>query len=251
MIVYFSATGNSQYCANMIAEKLEDQLTDSFSFIQKGIAAELSSETPWVFVAPTYSWQMPHVFEQFIRDTRFSGSRKAYFVLTCGGDTGDAGRRLESLCSEKGLEYQGLLPVVMPDNYIVMFKAPEETEAKRIIHAARPVLEQGIARIRDGLPFPERKIGFVDRLKSGPVNEGFYRFFIKPNSFYATDDCIGCGKCAQVCVLNNVHLEKGRPVWGNDCTHCMACISRCPVQAIEYGKSTRGKRRYLCPESCE
>ncbi|WP_229056928.1 MULTISPECIES: hypothetical protein [unclassified Holdemania] len=29
----------------------------------------------------------------------------------------------------------------------------------------------------------------------------------------------------------------------------MACISRCPMEAIEYGKHTQGLPRYTCPES--
>ena len=43
-------------------------------------------------------------------------------------------------------------------------------------------------------------------------------------------------------------MEKGRPVWGNRCTHCMACLCGCPQEAVEYGKATVGKRRYWCPE---
>ena len=43
-------------------------------------------------------------------------------------------------------------------------------------------------------------------------------------------------------------MQEGRPVWGNRCTHCMACISGCPARAIEYGSATRGKARYQCPE---
>ena len=60
--------------------------------------------------------------------------------------------------------------------------------------------------------------------------------------------CIGCGKCEKVCPLDNIRLKKGKPEWGGDCTHCMACICSCPREAIEYGKKTLGKRRYLCPE---
>ena len=56
--------------------------------------------------------------------------------------------------------------------------------------------------------------------------------------------CVGCGKCAQLCPLNNIHLENGKPMWGDTCTHCMACISACPTQAIEYKKISVGKPRY-------
>ena len=57
-------------------------------------------------------------------------------------------------------------------------------------------------------------------------------------------DCIGCGKCVELCSLNNIHLENCKPVWGKNCTHCMACICYCPKEAIEYGKKSRGKPRY-------
>ena len=46
----------------------------------------------------------------------------------------------------------------------------------------------------------------------------------------------------------DITLTDGRPVWGGNCTHCMACISRCPKHAIEYGKGTERRRRYVCPE---
>ena len=55
---------------------------------------------------------------------------------------------------------------------------------------------------------------------------------------------IGCSKCVELCPLNNIHLENGKPVWGKNCTHCMACICYCPKEAIEYGKKSRNKPRY-------
>ena len=66
--------------------------------------------------------------------------------------------------------------------------------------------------------------------------------------FRSTSACVGCGKCAAVCVENNIRLRDGRPVWGDRCTHCMACICGCPAGAIEYGRASRGKPRYQCPE---
>lgn len=39
-------------------------------------------------------------------------------------------------------------------------------------------------------------------------------------------------------------LQNGKPVWGQDCTHCMACICCCPAEAIESGKMSLGKPRY-------
>lgn len=247
MVLYFTGTGNSRYCAQFLADQLQDTCVDSCSMIRQGTKADLQSEKPWVFVAPTYAWQAPRVFVQFLRDGTFRGSRLAYFVLTCGGETGNAHEQLSELCREKGFVDQGLLPVMMPDNYLVMFPAPKADEVKEKLAAARPRLEQAAEQILAGLAFAPQKTGLLDKLKSGPVNEGMYRFFIKPSRFYATDACVGCGKCQQACPLGNITLKNGKPVWASRCTHCMACLCGCPTGAIEYGKATRGKPRYQCP----
>lgn len=118
MIVYFTGTGNSRYCAQMLAEHLGDELMDSFYFIRDGIAAELRSDRPWVFVSPTYAWRVPRIFADFIRSGSCSGSPEAYFVMTCGDEIGNAAAFNQALCEEKGLINKGTLPVVMPENYI-------------------------------------------------------------------------------------------------------------------------------------
>ena len=41
-----------------------------------------------------------------------------------------------------------------------------------------------------------------------------------------------------------IQLRENKPVWGRNCTHCMACICYCPTEAIEYGKKSIGKPRY-------
>ena len=219
MIFYFSGTGNSRYCAKRLAHRLGDEAVDAFPFLRDDHFPALTSRSPWVFVSPTYGWQLPRIFEALLRGGRFSGSRDAYFVMTCGAEIGDPIPRLEALCRDMGLTYRGVLPVVMPENYI-----------------------------RRGESLPPVRRGAIDKLKSGPVNAFFYRFIIKAGPFHSTSTCVGCGKCAAVCVENNIRLRDGRPVWGDRCTHCMACICGCPAGAIEYGRASRGKPRYQCPE---
>lgn len=85
------------------------------------------------------------------------------------------------------------------------------------------------------------------KTSSGVINTLFYPLIVSAKKFYATDACIGCGKCTEVCPLNNVSLKDGKPVWGDHCTHCMACICKCPKEAVEYGNRSKGKPRYQCP----
>ncbi len=239
MIFYFSGTGNSRYCAKRLAHRLGDEAVDAFPFLRDGRFPALTSRSPWVFVSPTYGWQLPRIFEALLRGGRFSGSRDAYFVMTCGAEIGDPIPRLEALCRDMGLTYRGVLPVVMPENYIALFRAPGPEEARAIVEAAVPGLEEGAERIRRGESLPPVRRGAIDKLKSGPVNAFFYRFVIKAGPFRSTSACVGCGKCAAVCVENNIRLRDGRPVWGDRCTHCMACICGCPAEPL----STAGPAR--------
>ena len=242
MVLYFSGTGNSRYVAKVIGEKIGDDVISMNELIKGEQPAMLKSDKPYVFVCPTYAWRVPRIVERFLLDARLAGSRQAYFILTCGTSTGDAIRYASRLCHEKSLYFMGLAGIVMPENYIVMFKAPDRKEADAIIAKAGPHILEAAELIKAGKPLPAGKK--TGRLMSGPVNTLYYKFMVNDKGFYATDQCISCGKCTEVCPLNNVCLEKGRPLWGGSCTHCMACICLCPTQAIEYKNKAKGKPRY-------
>ena len=79
---------------------------------------------------------------------------------------------------------------------------------------------------------------------SSTVNPIFYPLFVKSNAFTTSSKCVGCGQCVSLCPMNNIALKDGKPSWGKDCTHCMACICYCPAEAIEYGKKSLGKPKY-------
>lgn len=248
MVVYFSGTGNSRYAAKLISSALGDEVIDSSSYIKNGIAAELISAKPWVFVAPIYAWSFPKVFGDFIRSGCFSGNKNAYFVLTCGADMGAAWDKTEALCAEVGLSHMGTYPCVMPDNYVAMFSAPEPEKAEKIIAKAEVGLFEIAKKIGQGERLSRPSNGFFGRVKTGAVNSAFSKFYISDKKFIAKENCISCGKCADVCPLGNITMENGAPKWNGNCAQCMACICSCPVEAIECGKLSRGKRRYLCPE---
>ncbi len=248
MILYFSGTGNSRYVAQAFANALQDSLFDSFSSIRQNKKEKLHSEKPWVFCAPAYAWQIPHLFEQFILDTEFAGCKDAFFVMTCGDDIGQAGVLLAKICKKKGFRYRGVLQVVMPENYIAMFSVPKPATQQKIIANAEPSVQQGIAWIQSGKDFPSEKATLEQKIKTHLVNPLFYALCVKAKDFYATESCIGCGKCATLCVCNNIKMVDNKPVWGNHCTHCMACICRCPKEAVEYGNKSKGKPRYFCPQ---
>ena len=248
MILYFSGTGNSKYVAQRMAEALNQSLLSMNDRIRSHDTSPVETDERLVIVTPTYAWRIPRLVRDWLLETEFPGAAQVWFIMTCGSEIGHASRYNRSLCQTKGLTDMGTAQIIMPENYIALFRAPGPEEARAIVAAAVPGLEEGAERIRRGESLPPVRRGAIDKLKSGPVNAFFYRFVIKSGPFRSTSACVGCGKCAAVCVENNIRLRDGRPVWGDRCTHCMACICGCPAGAIEYGRASRGKPRYQCPE---
>lgn len=245
MIVYFTGTGNSRYLAHTASSVLDDDMINAGDIIKSGKKySEFHSEKPWVFICPVYAWRIPRIFSDFIMSNGFRGNRCAYFIVNCGQDIGCAQDEIEKICLEKSFTCMGTAEIWMPENYIAMFTAPDEKEADNIISEADIMMENLLETISSRKKFPKKKTGYLDSLKSGIVNSLFYTFCVKASPFYSTDNCISCGLCEKLCPLNNIVIDEGRPKWGRDCTHCMACICGCPKNAIEYGKKTKYKRRY-------
>ncbi len=247
MVLYYTGTGNSEYVAKRIGEQIEDEVINLFDRIKRYDYSDIHSERPFVFVFPTYAWQMPRILRDFIVLTTFTGNQCACFVTTCGDSMGNMPKYLAELCKWKAFSYMGCAEVVMPENYIALFNAPEKEEAVRIIRKADIVIKNIGDAIKDNGAIPEKKAGVFAKASSDIVNTLFYSLVVSAKKFYTTDACIGCGKCTKVCPLNNISLIEGKPVWGEQCTHCMACICKCPKEAVEYGKRSKGKPRYQCP----
>lgn len=248
MIFYFSGTGNSQLAAKQIAESVGDEIVSINSLLKEEKESSFHSERPLVFAAPTYAWRLPKVVTRWISRTRFTGNQNAYFILTCGDDCGNASAYAQRLCEKKGFVFKGLAPVVMPENYLAMFRTPDEAECRAILDKAKPTIAALAGRIKNGEPFLKKHVSFIGRLLSGPVNGLFYTFQVHDKGFRVSDACVSCGKCAKRCPLNNIALVNGKPVWKGNCTHCMACIGGCPTEAIAYKNQSKGRHRYYIME---
>ena len=64
MIVYYTGTGNSRFAAAAVQRVLNDECVNVFDYIKNRKKGSFTSEKPYVFVCPTYSWlSLIHIFE--------------------------------------------------------------------------------------------------------------------------------------------------------------------------------------------
>lgn len=266
MIYYFSGSGNSRILAKLIAKNtgrklfsLNKFMKDNCSF-HKGrtlldcaqpLPVPSDESEPLVFVHPTYGWRQPRLVTSLLAaNARQLQGRKLYFVATAGSGFGGSAKYLRRLCQELAAEYMGLATIVMPENYTAMFAIPDESEANNLIQSGQDKAAGVAQAILSGERIAaDPELCRFAFLLSSVINPLFYTFFVKSNAFYADDRCDSCRVCELICPLKNIKMETNkngelRPHWNDNCTHCMACINHCPTKAIEYGRASRGKRRY-------
>ena len=244
MIFCFSGTGNSRYIARCIAKALQDEIVDLNEKIKAHDNSKVQTGDNVIIVAPTYAWRIPRVVSEWLSNAELISAERIWFVMDCGGEIGNAAKYNRRLADRMSLKYMGTAQIVMPENYIAMFGTPEADEAVKIVEKAQPNIDVAITHIKDKQSFVSPRNNLYDRIMSGLVNPIFYQLFVKATAFQTGDSCIGCGQCAKNCLMNNIVLKDVKPIWGRECTHCMACICYCPTKAIEYGNKSVGKPRY-------
>lgn len=249
MIFYFTGTGNSLYAAKKIGDELGENLIDiTAAMKEKSFIYRLSGNEKIGFVFPVYFYGVPSIVADFIAQLKIEQNLEegikpyVFGVLTCGGGMGGTAKMLEELLEKQELPLTAAFELKMASNYIMMYQPTGPDLQKKILISTDKKLTDIITAISknkqdDG---SKRKKTFLTR-----VAYPLYVHGRKTRLFYADKRCNGCKKCEIICPVTVIKMEDNKPVWiKKQCTHCSACINRCPREAIQYGKKTLKWRRF-------
>ncbi len=245
VIFWFSGTGNSLSVAMDLAKALGNtELVPIAGVINRTIRP--GEQTGVVF--PVYAFGLPAIVRRFLQNLPGAKAKYIYTVATMGGIAGTPHREADKILSAQGARLSAGWSVTMPGNYPVLRGAPPPEKQERIFEKARMRVEAIAAGITGGVTgiYEDTRLPLRWPLEFIHARAGD-KFSEADGNFTVNAKCTHCGLCAKVCPVINIRMAEGSPVWMHHCEQCMACLQWCPVQAIEYGKSTVGKTRYHHP----
>lgn len=244
MIFYFTGTGNSLFAAKALAADGERVISMIDAMRQGELRYALADGEPLGFVFPVYFYTVSDPVLNFIRRLTVENASYVYAVIPCGASIGPAGALLKKELAQRGLALQRVDPLVVPDGALIFYDIDTPEKLAQTLEAAAVKLRAIKQAV--GQRQPSRISGSVAAAKAGLAA---YHLCQSTKKFHADDKCIRCGKCASVCPAEAIRLVDGRPVWEKSkCFKCTGCINRCPVGAIQYGKKTAKRGRYVNPE---
>lgn len=134
MIFYFSATGNSKYVAEQVAEDDERLIFIPEAIDQGNNIFSVEPGERVGIISPTYNWTLPSITEKFLEklELKYTVRPYLYYVGTFGTTTGAAAAMADHIMKAKGLAFDGLFDVRMPDTWTPIFDLSDRKHVSEI-----------------------------------------------------------------------------------------------------------------------
>jgi len=259
IVFYFSGTGNSFKLAEDIAGLIGAKTLNIAPLLETK-SVMLKSETIG-FVFPVYDFKAPEVMNQFV--SQLKGIESSYLFAIC--NYGIAPSKTLNKFQKELQKVDGTLDLgvsfQMPHNGIGSGNFSVKRHQQMLVNweqakskIANKINEHKKDGIEKSKPLEAMKVFLFQGVlfKSIPT---FTKLLTKVAfhgwdalAYTANENCNGCGICEKICPVHNIHMENGKPIWGDHCANCFACLQWCPKQAITLGNTNLNILRYHHPD---
>ena len=189
-----------------------------------------------VFGYPIHFSNAPKIMQDFINENAACFKGKQIFIIASMALwSGDGAGCAARLFKKYQASVIGGLHLRMPDcigDEKVLKRS--RTENKEIIRKADVKIVQVVDLLKNGTSTKEG-LNILSHL-AGLLGQRLW-FYTKTTTYKQKPNvdnqkCIGCGKCEELCPMQNIKVVDGKAVSHNRCTLCYRCFAHCPAQAL-------------------
>ena len=245
IMLYFSATGNSKYVAELFCKKMN---AACYSIEEKIDFAELLDANEIIgFCYPIYGSRVPKLMREFVKNqVETLKNKKIIIFCTQYIWSGDGARAFTDLMPGNFVEVIYAEHFFMPNNICNFFLLPLESNKKVAKHSAKTDRKMQIVcdKIKHGIV---KKRGFNPISRAlGAIQGSIFPSVEKKarSSVRIDEDCNKCGLCISICPMSNFEIEGENITTKNNCMMCYRCINKCPQKAIRLFFRKKVKKQY-------
>ena len=235
-ILYFTASGN---CL-AVAKRFNAELLSIPQLLKEG-RYDIKDDAIGI-IYPVYGLTAPEIVKRYIKDCHLK-AEYIFVIGTYGNEDGATLHVMKKLLESNGNQADYYETLLMVDNYLPGFEMRDQVsrlEEKGTERELTRIVEEVNRRVKK---YNDRGLGW--KFASSALNAaqpGVVKSCAK-KWFSVNDDCIGCGVCSSVCPVANItQTDKSKPLFGENCESCFACVHNCPKKAIHLKNEESGER---------
>ena len=182
---------------------------------------------------------VPKPVKDFIAKIKIDQNAFVFSVCTCG-DSADYALKI----LERYIRLDSGYSIIMPNNHITLVNSDSNQVIKNKVSNAKIKISficENIKSRKKEIQYDKGVISFLKSYVIAPIITSR----LNDKKFHVEDSCIGCKLCEKTCPVQNIKVINGTPAWHHNCIHCMACLHNCPPKAIQYGKVTQNRGRFI------
>ncbi|MCL2367544.1 MAG: EFR1 family ferrodoxin [Oscillospiraceae bacterium] len=245
IMLYFSATGNSKYTAELFCGHMNApcySIEEEIDFTQLIAAADTVG-----FCYPIYGSRAPRLLREFVTAHMESlQDKKLIIFCTQMYFSGDGARALTDLFPRGRAEVIYAEHFLMPNNVCNLFFMPLPDEKRIQWYLTQTAKKMKIVceDIQNG---KIKKRGFNPGSRALGLIQGAFLPGIERrarNKVWIDADCNQCGLCVSICPMDNFESGNGNIETRGNCMICYRCVNRCPQQAISVFLRGKVRKQY-------
>lgn len=237
-ILYFSATGNTEYVAKLFKQELL-KYNISSELIEIDKVNEFKDTYDMLILgAPIYCETYPDYFINFIMNNLKVGKgRKTILFSTQTANSGSGPKILGEKLKKLGFKIYGEVCFSMPNNYyLTLFPSTPKEKAEKYISDVPKRISKIVKDFHNGNRTLDstKSVNLIVAKLFYPIYKSYSYSWARKKINIDDKLCNRCGKCVKNCPTKNIKMLNNNIYFNNSCISCQRCLHRCPSNAFMY-----------------